>query len=331
MPAFPASMSAVFAELPGGPEALQIRQVPLTQSASGEVLIKVAAAGINRPDLLQRQGKYNPPAGITSILGLEVAGTVQNDGQRWKKGDKVCALVAGGGYADYVAAPEGQCLPWPENLSAAEAAALPEAVFTVWANVFRAGQLKAGETVLVHGGSSGIGTTAIQMIKAAGAEALVTVGSAEKAEACMKLGAVLAVSYRAEDFTKAVMDHTHGAGVDIVLDMIGGDYVSRNLSVLAIQGRHISIATQQGAEASINLRQMMNKRLILTGSTLRPRSIAEKTALAQEIERTVWPWVAAGRLKPHIFQVFPLKKVADAHKVMESGVHIGKMVLILDA
>lgn len=325
-----ATMRAVFADVPGGPEVLQVKEVPVPQPAVGEVLIRVAAAGINRPDLLQRQGKYNPPPGASAILGLEVAGEVVALGagaSRWKVGDKVCALLAGGGYADYAVAPEGQCLPVPEGMALLEAALLPEAVFTVWANLFEAGRLKPGETALIHGGSSGIGTFAVQMAKAAGARAIVTVGSEEKREACLNLGAALAVSYRSDDFTKAVEAFTDGKGVDVVLDMIGGDYLPRNLSLLAEGGRHISIATQHGAVAEINLRLMMAKRLILTGSTLRPRSVAEKSRLAREIERHVWPWIATKAVKPVVFQRFPLEKVAEAHKVMESGVHIGKMAL----
>lgn len=326
------SMRAVIAEPFGGPEVLQVKMLPIPQPDAGEVLIKVLAAGVNRPDILQRQGKYNPPPGTTPVLGLEVAGEVAALGaasSRYKLGDKVCALIAGGGYAEYAVAPVGQCLPIPKGLDVAQAALLPEAVFTVWANLFEAGQLRAGEVALVHGGSSGIGTYAIQMARAAGAGVIVTVGSMEKVAACLKLGAGAAVSYKTDDFAKAVQQHTQGRGVDVVLDMIGADYVPRNLEVLAPFGRHVSIATQHGSKTEIDLRMVMNKRLVLTGSTLRPRSITEKSRLAREVEAHVWPWVEAGKVSPVLYQTFRLEQAADAHRLMESGQHIGKLLLLL--
>jgi len=314
----------------GAPDVMRWEEMPTPQPKAGEVLIKVAAAGVNRADTMQRQGKYPPPSGASDILGMEVSGEIVALGSGvtgWKIGDKVCALLSAGGYAEYVTVPTGQCLPVPSNLSMLEAAALPEALVTVWANIFEAGGLKAGETVLVHGGSSGIGTTAIQMIKLFGARIIVTVGSDDKAEICRKLGADLAINYKTEDFVAAIAHATHGQGVNIVLDMVGGDYVNRNLAALAPLGRHVSIATQQGRLAPVDLRLVMQKRLLLTGSTLRGRSSEEKARLIGEIMTNMWPWVAEGRLKPLIFDKYPIKNAAEAHKVMESGAHFGKMVL----
>lgn len=308
--------------------------MPTSQPVSGEVLIKVAAAGLNRADTLQRQGKYPPPEGASEIMGLEVAGEIVALGpntSRWEIGDKVCALLSGGGYAEFVNVPEGQCLSIPKNVSMIEAAALPETLVTVWANIFETAALKSGETVLVHGGSSGIGTTAIQMIKLFGAKVFVTVGNDEKAGACRKLGADLVVNHKTQDFTEEVLKATNGRGVDIVLDMVGGDYVSRNLAVLAPFGRHVSIASQQGRNASFDIRMVMQKRLTITGSTIRSRPAAEKARLVGEIREKVWPWVASGQLKPLIYRSYPIKKVAEAHKMMESGAHIGKMVLEVTA
>jgi NADPH2:quinone reductase len=326
MPILPATMRGVIAV----DNALHIKAFPLPQPQAGEVLIHVAAAGVNRPDIMQRQGRYDPPPGTTPILGLEAAGSVVALGEgvtEWRVGDKVCALVAGGGYAEYVAAPAGQCLPWPDHLSAVEAACVMEGVFTVWANLFEAGQLKAGETALVHGGTSGIGSYAIQMARAAGALVIVTVGSDAKAETAKGWGADLAVNYETQDFVAAVKDFTGGEGVNVVLDMIGGDYVPRNLAALTAFGRHVSIASRKGAKAEIDIWQMMRRRHVLTGSTLRARPAAEKARLAREIHAHVWPWIAAGKVKAHVFQAFPLEKAGEAHKVMENAAHMGKMAL----
>jgi putative PIG3 family NAD(P)H quinone oxidoreductase len=323
-------MHAIVCATFGAAEVLQWAEVPTPQPEAGEVLIKVAAAALNRADLLQRQGKYPPPEGASEILGLEVSGTIAALGEgvsSWNIGDKVCALLSGGGYAEYAVAAEGQCLPVPSCLSMTEAAALPEALVTVWANVFEAAKLKPGETVLAHGGGSGIGTTAIQMVKLFGAKILVTVGSEDKAEACRKLGADLVINYKAEDFVAAALTATKGRGVDVVLDMIGGDYVNRNLALLAPFGRHVSIATQQGSVAPVDVRLVMQKRLTITGSTLRGRPAAEKARLVAEIERNVWPWVVSGKLKPLIYGVYPIKNAVEAHKMMESGAHLGKIAL----
>lgn len=291
------------------------RPVPITKS--GEVLIRVRAAGVNRPDLLQRAGKYPPPPGASDIPGLEVAGEIVGTGEA------VCALLAGGGYAEYVAVPRGQCLPLPKGLNMIEAAALPETVFTVWKNLFRLGGLQSGETALIHGGSSGIGTTAIQMARAHGARVIVTAGSDEKCAACTKLGADIAINYRTHDFVQ------HSGAVDVILDMVGGDYVPRNLKILNHGGRHVSIAVQHGRHADIDLVEVMQRNLTLTGSTLRPRPVEEKAALAAEIEKTVWPWIESGRLRPHIHTTFPLAEAQAAHDLLESGESMGKIVLTL--
>lgn len=314
----------------GGPDAMHLSSRPIPKPGEKEVLIKVAAAGINRADIMQRQGKYPPPVGASDIIGMEVAGTIAalgSDSQRWKIGDKVCALLTGGGYAEYVSAPDTHCLPVPENLSLGEAAALPEAAVTIYANIFDSANLKPGETALIHGGSSGIGTMAIQMIKAMGAKVFVTVGTAEKAVFCRKLGADLVVDYKQEDFVAAVKAATSMRGVDVVLDMVGGSYVNRNLESLAPCGRHISIATQNGAKAEIDIRLIMQKRLTLTGSTMRGRNRAEKACLLAKVESKIWPLIEAGKIKPVIYQLFPIKNAAEAHKVMESGAHMGKIVL----
>ena len=314
----------------GAPEVMKMGSRPRPVVGAGEVLVKVAAAGVNRADLMQRRGKYPPPAGASDILGLEVSGTVEAVGAGtccWKIGDKVCALLAGGGYAEYVAVPEGHCLPVPENLGLIDAAALPEAMVTVYANLLEDAELKAGESVLIHGGSSGIGTMALQMAKLCGARVFVTVGSPEKAEVCRRLGADAVIEYKREDFVEAVKQATGGRGVDVVLDMVGGDYVNRNLQVLALRGRHISIATQSGVKAEIDVRFIMQKRLIVTGSTLRGRDLAEKARLVAAVEEKIWPLVAAEKIKPVIYQRVPLKNAGEAHKRMESGAHIGKIVL----
>jgi putative PIG3 family NAD(P)H quinone oxidoreductase len=300
------------------------------QPAAGEILIAVAAAGVNRPDLLQRQGNYPPPPGASDIPGLEVAGTVAalGDGVTgFAVGEDVCALLAGGGYAEYAAVPASQCLPVPGSLTPVEAAALPETLFTCWTNLIDGGHLKAGETLLIHGGASGIGTTGIQLAKALGATVFVTAGSAEKCEACRALGADLAINYKSEDFVAVIKEKTGKRGVDVVLDMVGGDYVRRDIEIMAQGGRHVSIATQGGLEATIPIFKVMQKRLILTGSTLRPRSPAEKGNIAEALEKTVWPMIAAGRLKPLIHATFPLKQAAAAHRALEGGDHVGKIVL----
>ena len=299
---------------------------PVPVPAAGEVLIRVAAAGVNRPDILQRTGKYPPPSGVTDIPGLEVAGTVaaSND-PAWSPGQAVCALLAGGGYAEYAAAPGGQCLPVPANYSMTEAAALPETAFTVWNNVFVRGALKAGETLLVHGGASGIGTTAIQMAKAHGARVIVTAGSDEKCAACLKLGADMAVNYRTQDFQAVI-----GGGVDVVLDMVGGDYVPKNIALLNDGGRHVTIAFIGGAHAQVDMTQVMRKRLILTGSTLRPRPAAEKAELAAGLRRHFWPAIESGAIRPVIFRAFPLAAAQNAHEALEKGDHFGKIVLLSD-
>lgn len=298
---------------------LILTQRPVPVPAPGEVLIRVHAAGVNRPDLLQRLGKYPPPPGVTDIPGLEVAGIREDTGA------EVCALLAGGGYAEYAVAPEGQCLPVPKGLSMAEAAALPETVFTVWNNLFLRGGLKAGETALIHGGASGIGTTAIQMAKAFGARVIVTAGTEEKCAACRDLGADLAVNYKTSDFVNEIKKFCDG--VDVVLDMVGGNYVSRSIEIMSPDGRHVSIAFLNGAKAEIDIRQVMQKRLTFTGSTLRNRPVAEKAALARDIREKVWPLVEAGKIRPVIFATFPLDQAAAAHEALEKGDHAGKIVL----
>jgi putative PIG3 family NAD(P)H quinone oxidoreductase len=330
-------MTVIEIRTPGGPEVLTSVQRPVPEPAPGEILIAVAAAGINRPDLMQRQGNYPPPPGASDIPGLEVAGTIAALGEGVtgvNVGDKVCALLAGGGYAQYVAVPAVQCLPVPQGLTMVEAAALPETLFTCWTNLIDGGDLKAGETVLIHGGSSGIGTTGIQLAKALGATVFVTAGSPEKCEACRKLGADLAIDYKAEDFVAAVKQALASRvggkrGVDVVLDMVGGDYVRRNIEILAHGGRHVSIAVQGGPEATIPIFKVMQKRLILTGSTLRPRSPAEKGTIADALRKTAWSLIAAGKLKPLIHATFPLDRAAEAHRALEEGDHIGKIVLVV--
>jgi NADPH2:quinone reductase len=326
----PSDMTVIEIKEPGGPEVLTPVRRPVPHPRQGEILIKVQAAGVNRPDLMQRQGHYPPPPGASDIPGLEVAGTVAalGDGVTgWAEGDAVCALLAGGGYAEYAAVPAPQCLPLPQPLSMVEAAALPETLFTCWTNLIDGGHLKAGQTALIHGGASGIGTTGIQLAKGLGARVFVTAGSAEKCATCLKLGADLAINYKAEDFVAAVKAATDKRGVDVVLDMVGGDYVRRNIEILAQSGRHVSIATQGGIEATIPIFRVMQKRLVLTGSTLRPRSPAEKGVIADALHQTVWPMIAAGHLKPIIHATFPLERAAEAHWALENGDHIGKIVL----
>jgi putative PIG3 family NAD(P)H quinone oxidoreductase len=328
----PAEMRAVEIKQPGGPEVLVPARRPVPQPAKGEVLIKVAAAGVNRPDILQRQGAYAPPPGTTDLPGLEVAGeivAVGADTARWKVGDNVTALVAGGGYAEYCAAPAPQCLPIPSGLKMIEAAALPETFFTVWTNVFERGRLQAGESFLVHGGSSGIGTTAIQLASRFGARVFATAGSADKCSKCKELGASVAIDYKTEDYVKVVERETGGKGVDLILDMVGGDYINRNLQCLAVDGRLVQIAFLKGAKAEINLASLMVKRQTITGSTLRPRSVAQKGAIAQALEEKVWPLVAAGKVRPQVHATFPLEQAADAHRLMETSAHVGKIMLTL--
>lgn len=315
----------------GGPDVLRPCQRPVPEPGQGEVLIKVRAAGVNRPDLMQRLGLYPPPAGTSDIPGLEIAGTVAalGDGvSGLALGDTVCALVTGGGYADCCLAAAPLCLPVPQGLDFIQAASLPEAFFTVWTNVFDAerGRLQAGESLLVHGGAGGIGVAALQLGRAFGAKVFATAGGAEKCRFCESLGAV-AINYREQDFVPAIKDATAGKGVDVILDMVGGDYLQRNLSCLGLGGRLVQIAFQNGPKAQINLVPLLLKRLTLTGSTLRPRSVEEKAAIAQHLREKVWPLLAQGRIKPIVHAVFPLREAAAAHRLMESGVHIGKIVL----
>jgi putative PIG3 family NAD(P)H quinone oxidoreductase len=295
------------------------------------VLIKVAAAGVNRPDVMQRRGKYPPPPGASDIPGLEVAGTIEAIGPDvtgWRVGDAVCALVSGGGYAEYCVAPVPQCLPAPRGLDIISAAAIPETFFTVWTNVFERGRLNAGESILIHGGSSGIGTTAIQLSRARGARVLATAGSAAKCAACERIGAERAINYRETDFVAAVRELTGGRGVDVVLDMVGGDYFARNIDALAVEGRLVEIATLHGVKAELNIQTIMGRRLTVTGSTLRPRPVAEKGAIATELRQHVWPLLESGVVKPVVHATFPLRDAAEAHRVMESSVHVGKLLLV---
>ena len=330
MSSLPTTMTAIAIRAPGGPEVLLPEQRPVPTPGSGEILVKVAAAGVNRPDVMQRKGLYPPPAGAPDIPGLEIAGTVVACGagvKRWKIGDQVAALVIGGGYAEYCLAHEGHALPVPHGLSMAEAAAIPETFMTVWHNVFERGGLKAGETLLVHGGSSGIGTAAIQLAKALGARVIVTAGSAEKCEACRKLGADLAVNYKTEDFVAATKATTSGKGADVILDMVGGDYIERNYEAAAVEGRIVQIAFQASAKATVDFRRIMLKRPHHTGSTLRARSNPDKAAIARAVEQTAWPLINAGRIRPVMDKTFPLADAAAAHARMESSQHIGKIVL----
>ena len=322
-------MTAIEAPEPGEPEALKLVERPVPKPAAGEVLIEVAAAGVNRPDILQRIGLYAPPPGASLILGLELAGTIvaAGEGVEALVGERVCALVAGGGYAEYCVAPAGTCLPVPEVLTMAEAAAMPETLFTVWVNLFERGFAADGDAVLVHGGTSGIGTMAIALGKLFGLTVIVTCGTDEKCARALEIGAAHAINYKMQDFVVETRQLTDGRGVAVVLDMVGGDYLPRNLAVLADEGRHVSIAHLRGAKTELAIPEIMRRRLTLTGSTLRPRSVEFKTMVADEISRTVWPYAEGGRLKPVIDRVFPLAEVADAHRRMESGEHVGKIVL----
>ena len=323
-------MTAIDPDTPGGPEVLVAVERPVPQPGADEVLIRVAAAGVNRPDVLQRKGGYAPPPGTTSIPGLEIAGEVVALGEgveREMLGQPMCALVAGGGYAEYCVAPVGQCLPVPAALSMEEAAALPETLFTVWTNLFERGFASEGDTVLVHGGTSGIGTMAIALCGLFGVDIIVTAGSPDKVAAARKLGATHAIDYKTEDFVARVAEITQGRGVQVVLDMVGGDYVPRNLKCLAEDGRHVSIAVQGGPTATIPIFDIMRRRLTLTGSTLRNRDVGFKSLVADELARTVWPHVEDGRLKPVMDRSFPLAQAAEAHRRMEAGDHVGKIVL----
>jgi NADPH2:quinone reductase len=323
-------MRAIFAARPGGPEVLELREVARPQAGEGQVLIRVEAAGVNRPDVLQRQGFYAPPPGAGDILGLEIAGEVVERGagaNRHALGARVTALVPGGGYAEYCVAHETNALPLPAGLNGIEAAAIPETYFTVWTNVFDRGALKAGETLLVHGGTSGIGTTAIQLAKAFGARVIATAGSDEKAAQCRSLGADFAINYRAADFVAATLEATGGRGADVILDMVGGDYVARNYAAAARDGRIVQIAFVQGQKVAIDLQPLMAKRLVHTGSTLRPRSPAEKAVIADALRAKVWPLIEAGRCKPVIDSTYPLAEAARAHARIDSSAHFGKIVL----
>ena len=327
-------MIAIAIREPGAPDVLVPVERPLPQLAAGEILIKVAAAGVNRPDVMQRQGRYAPPPGATDIPGLEVAGTVAAVGpdvSAWAIGDRVCALVAGGGYAEYCAAPAPQCLPIPAGLDLAHAAALPEVMFTVWTNVFERGRLAAGESILIHGGTSGIGTAAIQLARARGSRVFTTAGTDEKCAACEALGAERGINYRDSDFVAVVKELTADRGVDVVLDMVGGDYLQRNIDVLAMDGRLVQIAQLGGYRSTINTIPILQRRLTITGSTLRSRSVDEKGRIARAVQQHVWPLIESGAVRVLIHASFPLADAAEAHRVMESSTHIGKLVLLVQS
>jgi putative PIG3 family NAD(P)H quinone oxidoreductase len=327
-------MIAIEISRPGDPDVLVPVERPTPIPGTGEVLIHVAAAGVNRPDVFQRRGRYPPPPGASDIPGLENAGTIEALGDGvggWRGGDQVCALVSGGGYAEYCVAPAPQCLPVPNGMDLISAAAIPETYFTVWTNVFERGKLRHGETLLVHGGTSGIGTTAIQLARAKGARVFATAGSREKCNACERLGAERGIDYHVEDFVAAVKELTGGRGVDVVLDIVGGDYFARNLQSLAIDGRLVVIATLQGTKAEVDIQFMMQRRLTVTGSTLRIRSVAEKAAIAEGLRAQVWPLLESGAVTPVVDRTFPLRDAADAHRVMERSEHVGKIVLILES
>jgi putative PIG3 family NAD(P)H quinone oxidoreductase len=329
----PKTMTVIEVPEPGGPEAMRPGARPVPKPAAGEVLIKVAYAGVNRPDIVQRAGHYPPPPGATDLLGLEVSGTIAalGDGvDGWSEDDRVCALTPGGGYAEYCVTPAAHCLPVPAGFDMVAAAALPETCFTVWHNVFQRGRLKAGETFLVHGGSSGIGTTAIQLAKQFGARVITTAGSDEKCKACEALGADLAINYREKDWVEAVKAFAGKKGVDLILDMVGGDYVQKNLSVLAWDGRLVNIAFLKGAKVELNLGLFMIKRQTLTASTLRAQSDESKAKIAQELHDQVWPLIEARKIKPLIYRTFPLAEATEAHKLMESSAHIGKIMLLVN-
>jgi NADPH2:quinone reductase len=325
-------MTAIAIRKPGGPEVLEPEQRPVPAPGAGEILIKVAAAGVNRPDVMQRKGLYPPPPGASDIPGLEIAGTVAALGPqaaRWKLGDRVMALVSGGGYAEYCVAHESHALAIPDGLTFAEAAAIPETFLTVWHNTFERGGLKSGETLLIHGGTSGIGTVAIQLAKAFGARVITTAGSPEKCEAARKLGADVAVNYKTEDFVKATKDATGGKGAEVIVDMVGGDYIERNYEAAAVDGRIVQIAFQGSPKATVDFRRLMLKRLHHTGSTLRARSVPDKAAITAAVAEKAMPLVAAGKVRPVMDSSFPLADAAKAHARMETSAHIGKIVLVV--
>lgn len=318
----------------GAPDVLRPVERPIPEPGTNEVLVRVHAAGVNRPDLMQRQGRYPPPPGASDIPGLEIAGAIERVGPplegetpRWAPGDMVCALVAGGGYAEYAVVPMQQCLPIPAGVDVVTAAAIPETYFTVWTNLFQRAQLRTGESVLVHGGSSGIGTTAIQLARAFGAIVYATAGSDEKCRACERLGATAAINYKTTNFTEAIASLTSGLGVNVILDIVGGEYLERNLKSLAVEGRLVQIGLQGGANSNINLATVMQRRLTLTGSTLRIRSVAEKAYIARDLEQHVWPLLASGIVRPVVTHTLPLTEAAEAHRILESGEIIGKIVL----
>lgn len=325
-------MVAIEIREPGPPDVLMAVERPRPHVGAADVLIKVAAAGVNRPDVLQRQGRYPQPPGASDIPGLEVAGTIEEVGtdvREWRAGDRVCALVSGGGYAEYCAAPAPQCLPLPRGMDFTHAAALPETTFTVWTNVFERGRLASGESILIHGGSSGIGTMAIQLARACGARAFATAGTPEKCAACEALGAERAFNYRETDFVAGVRDATGGRGVDVVLDMVGGEYLQRNLESLAMDGRLLLIGQLGGPKAQINTTLILQRRLTVTGSTLRARSVAEKAAIARAVHQRVWPLLESGLVRVPVHATFPIAAAPEAHRVMEASTHIGKLVLIV--
>ena len=332
MPDQPLEMTVIEIAAPGGPEQLKIAKRPVPTPGEGEVLVKVAAAGVNRPDVMQRQGRYPPPAGASDLPGLEIAGEIAALGPNvsgWLIGDRVTALLPGGGYAGYAIAAAPLCLPVPGGVSMVEAAAIPETFFTVWTNLFDRGRCKAGDTVLIHGGTSGIGTTAIQLAAAWGARVFATAGSDDKARACERLGAVRGINYRTQDFVEVMRAETGGKGVDVTLDMVAAGYVARNLEIAALEGRVVVISLLGGSRAEINMGMILTKRLTLTGSTLRSRTVAQKAEVADAVRKNVWPLLAAGRVRPIIHASFPLAEASEAHRLMESSNHIGKIVLTL--
>ncbi|MCZ6510255.1 MAG: NAD(P)H-quinone oxidoreductase [Alphaproteobacteria bacterium] len=326
-------MTAIEITESGGPEVLQPVERPVPEPGSGEILIAVAAAGVNRPDVVQRLGLYPPPPGASDLPGLEVAGEVAAVGEavtEWKEGDRVCALVSGGGYAQYATAPAAQVLRVPAGLDSIQAAGIPETFFTVWTNMFDRGHLAAGESILIHGGSSGIGTTAIQLAREFGATAYVTVGNAEKARFCEELGAVKAINYREQDFVEEIKSITDGAGVDVILDIVGGDYLPRNIRLLRVEGRLLQVSLMGGSKGELDLGRVMRNRLTVTGSTLRPRSVAQKGEIAASLRERVWPLFEAGKIGPVIHQTFPLAEASRAHELMETSAHIGKIILSVE-
>src|SRR5579863_3258622 len=332
MAEIPADMSAIEIAAPGGPEQLRLTRRPVPRCGAGEVLVRVAAAGVNRPDVMQRQGRYPPPAGASDLPGLEVAGEIVALGPKvagLSLGDEVTALLPGGGYAQYAVAAAPLCLPVPDGMSLVEAAAVPESYFTVWTNLFDRGRCRAGEYVLVHGGTSGIGTTAIQLAAAWGARVFATAGSEDKARACERLGAARGINYRTEDFVEVIRAATAGAGIDVTLDMVAGSYVARNLEIAALEGRIVVISLLGGSRAEINMGLILTKRLTLTGSTLRARTVAQKAEVADAVRKNIWPLLASGRVRPVIYATFPLAEASEAHRLMETSNHIGKIVLTI--